>query len=145
MIDVEREYFDQLMFGTLTLHDILDYVPHPSDELLIKIVENYRYNLSPLFKLIVVSTDVQIAAVTNNGYCIVYISEPGVEIQRAAANGYNPVLFVHAMTEMKQRTSRMIQWMAAKRIKELNRVGILNHDDWDFFDTDVQEYLRNKS
>ena len=87
---------------------------------------------------------VQLAAVRENGYALRYIFskgiEPSIPVQRAAVLN-NPVWALNAMIYYNFPISKMIQWTAAKRIKEEN---------WKIRDThvtkldlDVQEYLRD--
>ena len=91
------------------------------------------------------SEEVQLAAVEQNGYVIYWILKkgivPSIAVQRAAVLS-DPTQALYYMIEYNIPISKMIQWTAAKRIKELDLV-VIHKNILDKLDPDVQEYLSN--
>ena len=92
---------------------------------------------------------VQLAAVKNCGWAIRFILAkgivPSIVVQRAAVLE-NPVSALKYMIYYSIPISKMIQWTAAKQIKERNIVSHLDELDEDMLnslDPDVQKYLQS--
>ena len=93
------------------------------------------------------SEDVQLAAVQQNVMAIYYILEkrikPSIAVQRIAVL-QNPLWVLGELIEYNIPISKMIQWTAAKRIKELDlTIGKIGKNILNKLDPDVQEYLRS--
>ena len=114
------------------------------------------------------SLDVQLAAVRQNGFAIGHIKNPSelvqlealkvdgsalywilakrivpsIAVQRAAVL-QNPVWALNNMTHYNIPISKMIQWTAAKRIKERDMFDDLGKGVLEKLDPDVQNYLRS--
>ena len=90
------------------------------------------------------SEQVQLAAVQQYGWAINYILDkgitPSIPVQKDAVL-QNPVWALKGMIKHNFLISKMVQWTAAKRIKEQN----LRIDEYvlDKLDPDVQKYLRS--
>ena len=88
---------------------------------------------------------VQLAAVQKNGLVIKFILLkgiiPSIPVQKAAIL-QNPVWALDAMIKRNFPISKLIQWTAAKRIKE-KEINI-NKNILDQLDPDVQDYLNHK-
>ena len=88
--------------------------------------------------------EVQLEAVQNYGGAIYYILDkgfvPSIALQRIAVLN-DPTWALEGMIEHDFPISKMIQWTAAKRIKERN--WKIDKDTLDKLDPDIQEYLRD--
>ena len=92
------------------------------------------------------SEEVQLAAVREKGWAIVYTLHngiaPSIPVQRAAVLNH-PIGALEEMIKYNLPISKMIQWTAAKRIKERNLVDNLHKDVLNKLDPDVQNFLRS--
>ena len=124
----------------------IQFIRNPSEDVQLAAVSHYRpairYLESP-------SETVQLAAVQNHGGAIYYILAkgivPSIVVQRAAVLE-NPVSALKYMIYYSIPISKMIQWTAAKQIKERNIVSHLDELDEDMLnslDPDVQKYLQS--
>ena len=90
------------------------------------------------------SEEVQLAAVKQNGRAIYFILGkgiiPSIAVQRAAVLNH-PFGALEGMIEHDFPISKMIQWTAAKEIKEQCLVSKIGHKTLDYLNPSVREYL----
>ena len=140
----------------------------PEYNTLVKQLKAVRYNPKDIQYMVNPSEQVQLTAVRQDGFVIKYIPNPSEEVQlvsvqknglaikfilakgivpsiavQRAAVLQNPFWALYYMIDHKLPISKMIQWTAAKRIKELG--WKVSKDLSDKLDPDVQDYLRSNN
>ena len=109
-------------------------VPNPS--------KNITHNQSP-FGNIKQQMDLKGDSDKNSIYYKIKIGEKvSIEDQKAAISK-DPVVFLMAVIEYNYPISKMIQWTAAKRVKELGLSSHLGEEYLDHLDPSVRDYLEN--
>ena len=120
------------------------YIPNPSEQVQIEAV---KQSSDAILYIDNPSEQVQIIAIQQYGPAIGIILRkgivPSIAVQRVAALR-DPLWALHVMTVYNIPISKMIQWFAAKRIKERNLFEELDKDILDKLDLDVQNYLKSE-
>ena len=120
----------------------VQWIRNPSLDVQLAAVQKNGYSIRHIKNP---SEQVQLAAVQQNGWVIYWILEkriiPSIAVQRYAVLN-DPVWALDAMIKYNFPISKMIQWTAAKEIKERNLVSCLDEKTLNKLDLDVQEYLR---
>ena len=114
------------------------HILNPSEKVQLAAVQQDGYSIADIKNP---CEQVQLAAVKENSWSIKYIENPSIAVQRAAVLK-SPVWALNAMINRNFPISKMIQWTAAKQIKERNL--IIDKDMLDHLDLDVQKYLSNE-
>ena len=122
------------------------FIKNPSEEVRLAAVKKDGQSIKYISKP---SEQVQLEAVQNNGGAIYYMMKkrivPSIAVQRAAVL-QSPVIALASMIGYDFPISKMIQWIAAKRIKELKKVKkiVIPSVVRNGLAPDVQKYLKSK-
>ena len=120
----------------------IDYIKNPSEDVQLAAVKQTGFVIECIRNP---SEVVQLAAVNSSASAFGFILEkeiaPSIPVQKAAVMK-DPFGALLVMIEHDFPISKMIQWTAAKLIKEQNMVSDLYEDELNKLDLDVQKYLK---
>ena len=122
----------------------IQFIKNPSEQVQLAAVSQ---NIFAIEHIENPSEQVQLAAVQKDGWAIRFILAkgitPSIPVQRAAVL-QNLVDVLKVMFKRNFPISKMIQWTAAKRIKELGLSYRLDDEHLYYLDLDVQNFLRDE-